>query len=390
MRIIYGYSNCTDSTYNRIVSERNVSTMVPDQKYHSLLIKGLANNGAEVRCISGLPVNRSVTSRKLVYEKDEQEGNASFHYITTLNLPVMRQLMVFFGAFFSVVRAKKDKNTYAICDFLNIAVAFAFVLACRIKRIPVVAIVTDLPDMFDTGRIKKNIGNFLLDRFDGYVFLTRLMSEAANRNNRPFIVLEGHVDSQLKDAKCDTKCELQNGERILIYAGNIHVKYGVDILLDGFVRAELLNSELRIYGDGDSKEELEKRYIGCTRIKFMGVRSNHEVVAAEQSASLLINPRPSKPEYTKYSFPSKNMEYMVSGTPTLTTKLPGMPAEYYPYVYLIDNETPEGIAKALITVFSDTLEQRIEKGYMARKFVLEQKSNIVQAGKIIRFMEKEL
>ena len=83
MRILYGYSNCTDKTYNRIVSERNVPTMVPDQKYHSLMIKGFSQNGAEVRAFSGLPINRAVTSRKLVREKDEKEGNAYFHYITT-------------------------------------------------------------------------------------------------------------------------------------------------------------------------------------------------------------------------------------------------------------------------------------------------------------------
>ena len=74
MRILYGYSNCTDETYNRIMSERNASAMQPDQKYHSLVIRGLAENGAEVRCISGLPINRAVTARKLVREKDEQDA----------------------------------------------------------------------------------------------------------------------------------------------------------------------------------------------------------------------------------------------------------------------------------------------------------------------------
>ena len=46
------------------------------------------------------------------------------------------------------------------------------------------------------------------------------------------------------------------------------------------------------------------------------------------------------------------MEYMASGTPVLTTRLPGMPAEYYPYVEFIDEETPEGIARALKRVLS--------------------------------------
>ena len=193
MRILYGYSNCTDKTYNRIVSERNVSVLTPDQKYHSLLIKGLAENGAEVRCYSGLPINRSVTSRKLIREKDEQEGNAYFHYITTLNLPILRQLMIFFGTYFGVLRAKKDKDTYAICDCLNIANAYGMTLACRMRKIPVVSIVTDLPDMERSSGFLKKINNKLFHKTDAFIILTEQMNERVNHNEKPHIVLEGHV-----------------------------------------------------------------------------------------------------------------------------------------------------------------------------------------------------
>ena len=60
-------------------------------------------------------------------------------------------------------------------------------------------------------------------------------------------------------------------------------------------------------------------------------------VAEELKATLLVNPRPTTEEFTIYSFPSKNMEYMASGTPLLTTKLPGMPEEYHQYVLAILN-----------------------------------------------------
>ena len=36
---------------------------------------------------------------------------------------------------------------------------------------------------------------------------------------------------------------------------------------------------------------------------------------------------------------------MVSGTPLLTTKLPGMPMEYWEYVYLFDNEKLEDLLR---------------------------------------------
>ena len=38
---------------------------------------------------------------------------------------------------------------------------------------------------------------------------------------------------------------------------------------------------------------------------------------------------------------------MSTGTPVLTTVLPGMPKEYHPYVYLLEEETADAIAEKL-------------------------------------------
>lgn len=390
MRILYGFSNCTDSTYNRIVSERNVSTMVPDQKYHGLLIKGLAQNGAEVRCFSGLPINRAVTPRKLVCEKDEREGNAYYHYITSINLPVIRQLMVFFGTFFGVLKAKKDKDTYAVCDCLNLANAYGMTLACRMRRIPVVSIVTDLPDMQHSSGFMKKLNNKLFDKTDAFIILTEQMNERVNPEGKPAIVLEGHVDADAPVPESQTPYELTTGKKVVMYAGSIKKLYGIANLVEGFIRADIPDSELRVYGDGDYREELERLAEKHPNVRYMGLKSNREIVKEEQRASLLVNPRPVAPEYTKYSFPSKNMEYMVSGTPIMTTKLPGMPEEYYPYVYLIEDESPEGIANTLREVLLEPFDIRKEKAEKARAFVLENKSNLVQADKIIKFLGTEL
>ena len=388
MRIIYGYSNCTDTTYNRIVSERNVQTMVPDQKYHGLLIKGLAKNGAEVRCFSGLPVNRAVTARKLVREPDEQEGNAYFHYITTINFPVIRQLMVFFGAFFGMMRIKKDNETYAVCDFLNIAVAAALILACKLRRIKKTAVVTDIPDMFNSGRMRKAVRNFVMRRFDGYVLLTEYMREFIPQD-APYIVLEGHVDSEAPHPASGRCEEAETGKRVVIYAGNIQTRYGIRYLVEGFLKADVPGAELRVFGRGDYEEELKKLCERYPCVQYRGLKPNSEVVAEEQRASLLVNPRPTSEAYTKYSFPSKNMEYLVSGTPMLTTRLPGMPSEYEPYVWFIGDETPEGAADALNRFFSVPLEERLQKAQSAREFVLRHKSNVVQAKRIIDFLNQQ-
>jgi len=90
----------------------------------------------------------------------------------------------------------------------------------------------------------------------------------------------------------------------------------------------------------------------------------------------------------KYSFPSKTMEYMASGTPVLTTVLPGMPKEYHPYVFLLEDETADGIADMLTKVLAHSDEELFQKGNEARTFVLEQKNNVIQARKILEMLGK--
>ena len=71
-----------------------------------------------------------------------------------------------------------------------------------------------------------------------------------------------------------------------------------------------------------SKKQLYDYTQQDKRIHFGGVIPLSEVIEKEIQATILINPRPVDQEFTKYSFPSKIMEYMSSGTPVLTTKLP--------------------------------------------------------------------
>ena len=387
MQILYGFSNCTDSKYNEIMKNKNIAVLRPDQKYHGLLIKGLSRCGAGIKCFSGLPINRDVTKKILIREKDQCEDGVYYHYYKTVNLPVLRQIMIFSGAFTGCLKARKTNDTFAICDCLNIANAYGMAIACKIKRIPIISIVTDLPDMLSGNKALKRINNRLFGMSDGFIMLTQQMNSRINKKNKPYIVLEGHVDSGLESMASEPKSEETSGKKVIVYAGGVNKAYGIKELAEGFLLAGIKDSELRIFGDGDFRDGIKELAEKNESIKYMGVCSNEEAVNEEVRAALLVNPRPSALEYTKYSFPSKNMEYMASGTPVLTTKLPGMPKEYLPYVYLIEDETAKGIAKALQKVFLETRAQRNEKGEQAKEFVLKNKSNTAQAEKIIEFLK---
>ena len=78
---------------------------------------------------------------------------------------------------------------------------------------------------------------------------------------------------------------------------------------------------------------------------------------------------------------------MVSGTPLLTTCLPGIPEEYNDYVYLFDNETTEGYAKKIDEIMNLSPEDLQCKGKAAKEFVLKEKNHIKQAQKIITMLK---
>ena len=83
------------------------------------------------------------------------------------------------------------------------------------------------------------------------------------------------------------------------------------------------------------------------------------------------------------------MEYMVSGTPVLTTPLQGMPQEYDDYVYLFEDETVDGMIKTLTAILSKDKTELHDKGIRAKDFVLKEKNNVVQARKILNMILKD-
>jgi glycosyltransferase involved in cell wall biosynthesis len=182
--------------------------------------------------------------------------------------------------------------------------------------------------------------------------------------------------------------ENKASERILIYAGAILEKYGIKKLIDAFRLLGGNDLRLHIYGAGAMEKDMPGYMSLDNRIVYHGTVPNQEIVQNELKATLLVNPRPSNEEFTKYSFPSKNMEYMVSGTPLVTSLLPGMPLEYNQFVYIFDDESVEGICRTLKFLLSKPGENLHEFGNHAKQFVLDYKNNFIQAERLLLFFEK--
>jgi glycosyltransferase involved in cell wall biosynthesis len=223
-----------------------------------------------------------------------------------------------------------------------------------------------------------------IKQYDGFVFLTKYMNNKYNPLQKPYIVMEGSVDYKFKSQPILPT----HASRVVMYAGAVEAEYGFDTLLKAFMELPIKDVKLHIYGDGKFIKQLLAYQEQDARIKYMGVVSNEEIIQAEQQATILVNPRLSNQELVKYSFPSKTTEYMLSGTPVLTTKLCGIPEEYYPHLYTFDEESVEGFKNKLLETLSLTNDELRQKGLDAQRFVLENKNNIKQAQRVEQFFEE--
>ena len=159
-------------------------------------------------------------------------------------------------------------------------------------------------------------------------------------------------------------------------------------LIESFIKLEQKDIVLDIYGQGPMEPEMSTYTSKDSRIIYHGIVPIEEAVLAQRKSFLLVNPRPTSEEFTKYSFPSKNMEYMVTGVPILTAVLPGMPREYYPNVFLFKDETIDGLSKRMDEILKMPIDEVQERGIRGKRFVLDNKNNIRQAERLLELIEQ--
>jgi len=388
MNIVYVSVQCSEPFLRKHFDKSSYIPGQQAQKYNRLLAEGFAMiNNINVYHVTQVPAyNKSIPGLFRIFAKECTNG-INYYYLPILNIKKIQDILNIITSFFlTFFLCLKNRVKFVIMDVLSAPSALGAICAAKLLRRKSVGIVTDVPDiLFDTGEdvFYHYFSNKVIEKCDSFILLTEQMNEIMNPKNRPYVIIEGMVDINQKNFFAPRTPNLDN-KKIILYTGTINKQYGIKNLIEGFIDAKLPDVELHIYGDGDYKDELLEKCNNYENIKYYGTILNEKITEKQKNAFLLINPRSSEGEYTKYSFPSKNMEYMVSGRPVLLKILPGMPEEYGKYVIKLDRADKEDIKEKITAAYNMTNLQ--ELGEKAREFVLKEKNNKIQAEKVIKFM----
>jgi glycosyltransferase involved in cell wall biosynthesis len=394
-KILYVSNLCSVRTFGAILNNTTIKPSLAGQKYHKLLASGISlqTNTLSLDAFSRIPVISKSHSKIIWNLPIEKFKKMTIQYFKMINLPVLSSLSLLIGSFLKTMRwAKYSGNKVIVCDILSFSISTGALFAAKICSIDCIGIITDLPDRVITTKNSKRLGKitskavkYFMGKYDGYVLMTEQMNQLINTKKKPYRIIEGMVDCKIKMNSVNVN---KKSTKIILYSGGLYEEYGVKVLIEAFMLLSQKNISLSIYGSGSMVNDIKRFSEIDSRIHYYGVIANDEVVKAQQKATLLVNVRPSDQEYTKYSFPSKNIEYMASGTAVATTILPGIPAEYYDYVYVLDTENIEGIRCTLDTILSKPFDELKNKGASAKAFVINHKSNYHQAHKISQIAEE--
>jgi glycosyltransferase involved in cell wall biosynthesis len=214
------------------------------------------------------------------------------------------------------------------------------------------------------------------------------MKEVVKCSSDKYIVSEGIYEEQVTKR---IPHQEDPSTFTLFYGGMLYEKFGIMNLVNAFHSIADANMKLQLCGYGDCVDRVKELSKKDTRIQYLGVVNRDKVLELQSRASLLVNPRiPDGNPFTRYSFPSKTMEYFASGTPTLLYQLDGIPHEYYQYCYSLDakHTSIADLANKILEIKRMPVEERVGLAQKARTFVLEKKNPRIEAERICELLSR--
>lgn len=357
------------------------------------MLKGIqANIDKELIVVNALPVGTWPKNYKVfnLEDADWSYGRIVGHEVGCWNVPIVKQLVRMKKTRAWIRKYPEEKEILIFSAYLP----FLWAVSRTSSENRVTAVITDIPEFYDMHQVSAfrrllrrfhcKIVYHFMKRVDRFVLLTEQMTGPLHVGSRPYIVMEGicgAIDAELTNEK--------SSPFSMLYTGRLNRRYGLELLLRAMTELDDPGIELWICGSGEMEEEIQACACQDSRIKFFGFLPHDETVRLQQRATVLVNPRTNQGEYTKYSFPSKTMEYMASGRPVVMFHLDGIPQEYDQFLTYIPEENAEAIRDTVQSLRDMTASELDSIGARGRDFVLKNKNRTVQMRRVLEFINEE-
>lgn len=351
-------------------------------KLEERLIEAIEIFCERIDVISSIAVQTYPKNPKILFPKSSFSLlRGAGHVIPLLNLPGLKLVSRFLGVARCLLRLPQRPDALVVyaAHTPNLLTSYLY---SRLFKTPYFVYVPDLPIYMDgpmvrsklikfLKRFDSRIIDFLIKKSDGVIAITKYMiTDNPAWQGLPFIVLEGIASV---DEVSTTEESPLCSPVVTLYAGGLSEEYGVKQLIEGYLKAEV-TGELWICGKGELENYIKSTAAEHANIKYLGFLPAAEISALQQKAKFLAITRDPNLTFTRYSFPSKILEYLASGIPTVSTRIDGIPDEYYSHLNIIDTYDIQSIALTLRTLHATDYSALKLKAINAQHWLREEKS----------------
>ncbi|RXK48271.1 glycosyltransferase family 4 protein [Aquirufa rosea] len=329
-------------------------------KFSNSIIKSLKNSFNNVSVISTAEIRNYPSVKKLFFKsKSINDVYYSGHFIGFINLILLKHLTRFINLFpIGIKVIDKNKINYILVHGTHTPFMLYAILLKLISKVEISLILTDQHGLEVSsdgflGKFFRNIDKwlmkFMINKFDSYICLSEAFVLKFKLKNA--LILPGIVNSEIGFfEKLIHKKE--NNYFKIVFAGGLNKNNGVDILLKAISAINLDNLRFHILGKGELINDVILASKNDNRIIYEGVKHSNNLLETLISSDLLINPRPIKLDSSRYSFPSKLLEYMSTGVPILTTKLESIPPYFYDCLYFTRDDSAAALSTGIINFYN--------------------------------------
>lgn len=366
------------------------------ETFQTSLVNGFISHCSDLKIITAPNVSSFPRISKAFFAKRyfQYNGLNGEHVFTGfVNIPILKHLSKSLRILKAIHQLSDSDTTNSIVVYGVHSPFLLPVLAMKKKRkLKVSLIVPDLPEYMSGNKsflfllakkFDRCLINMCLRTVDTFVLFSPHMAEKLPVNGHPWIHLEGILDRS--NIVQDSYPKDEN--KVILYTGNLSERMGITNLLEAFSKIPFPNYRLWIRGAGECRQKVREASQIDDRIVYFEQMSKRELLALQKKATILINPVFASETFTRYFFPSKTMEYLSSGTPTVMSHLACIPKEYDKHIYYFDEDSVDGIKNKIIEICEKPQEELMTFGKAAADFIHTEKNEVKQAGRVLKLLE---
>jgi glycosyltransferase involved in cell wall biosynthesis len=267
-----------------------------------------------------------------------------------INLPILRPILLTLRIR-HYVRKLITKSAEPIWLVIDTNSALAGIIAKPFRhhaRITTVGVITDDPSQLTGSRPSKVKQSLRLHRhYHRYISLNDALLKVYGVAQRPACFVPGLVETPEGASR--------HPRPYFFFSGALYARYGIGEMIRGFLNLNLKDVDLMIAGHGPEASFVETMAHQHRNIKFLGLLSPKEVSKFQAGAFANVNPRPLDAALDAVSIPSKVLDYLSTGVPTITTE--------HPFIKATFGETCTWIEEASVLGIQVAMKRFIEGDY---------------------------